>query len=346
MKSTVRYLLPLLGLAVALRADEDPKPSDPKITEKTRKEVRVIVGSDAEKHGGQQPHVIVRRAGKPELESVTFLGVETNPVGETLAAQLGLATGTGLVVGNVVKDTPAATALKSHDVLVKLGDQILIDQHQLQVLVRSHKEGDEVALTFIRGGREQTVKVKLAKHDVPKFSGVFNEAFPSGPGMWEGHLGQLGQLQNLGRPEMDRVLSLIDGGGAPGVRTMNLTRAGHGDRRVSVTVDTGKSNMLFDDEKGSLELKITDGKKELVAKDPKGAELFSGPVNTPEERNALPADVRVRLEKLEGMHDFSFKTDGDFKGGEVRVLHPGGQKIAIPAMPAVRPIARPATPTF
>jgi hypothetical protein len=42
-----------------------------------------------------------------------------------------------------------------------------------------------------------------------------------------------------------------------------------------------------------------DGKKLLTAKDPQGKLLFSGPVETKEDLDKMPADVRQRYEKLQ-----------------------------------------------
>jgi hypothetical protein len=102
--------------------------------------------------------------------------------------------------------------------------------------------------------------------------------------------------------------------------------------------------MVFSDDQGSLDLTIKDGKKTLVAKNAKGEQLFSGPVTTPEERKALPADVRERLEKLEGMKEFSFQTDENFQGGKVRVIKPNKTKIAAPPAPPAPRL--PASPLF
>ena len=118
MKKSLPYLLPVLALAVALpfaRAADDDKP----VAKKEKKEIRVIAGPDH--------RAIIRHADGGEKESVTFLGVETAPVSPTLTAQLGLSEGTGLIVNHVVPDGPAAGALKPHDILVKLDDQILIE---------------------------------------------------------------------------------------------------------------------------------------------------------------------------------------------------------------------------
>ena len=48
-------------------------------------------------------------------------------------------------------------------------NQILIDARQLSVLVRNRKEGEEVTLTYLRGGKPATARVKLTAQDMPKF---------------------------------------------------------------------------------------------------------------------------------------------------------------------------------
>ena len=101
---------------------------------------------------------------------------------------------------------------------------------------------------------------------------------------------------------------------------------------MNVTVNTGNSHVALEDDQGSLDLTIADGKKQLVAKNKKGEEVFSGPINTPEERKALPDAVRSRLEKLEDSTQFSYKAGADFKA-ETKVIRPSGQGIAVPAQP-------------
>jgi hypothetical protein len=67
----------------------------------------------------------------------------------------------------------------------------------------------------------------------------------------------------------------------------------------STKLDLQDARIVIRDDKGELELKSDDGKRSLTAKDPQGKVLFSGPVNTPEERKAVPADILPRLDKLE-----------------------------------------------
>jgi hypothetical protein len=298
------------------------------------KEMRVIAGPGEPPPPGNM-HYRVRRMkndGPQEMETVTFLGVATGTVDQTLGEQLGLPKGTGLVVGVVTPDSPAASVLKRNDVLTKLDDQILITERQLSVLIRNHKEGDEVTLTYIRLGKESTARVKLGKHEVPKMAMFEGGRF--GPGTFNFNFGD--DIPGMGREEMDRVLSLMDQHAPGHMKRMHIDRHPEPGMRHT-TVNTANSNMVFSDEQGSLDLTIKDGKKTLVAKDAKGTQLFSGPVDTPEQRAALPKEVRSRLDKLEGMQEFSFQTDDDFQGGRVKVVQPGKTKIALPQRAIVAP---------
>lgn len=102
------------------------------------------------------------------MERATFLGVQVAGVPPVLGAQLGLAPETGLAVVQLAPRSPAAGALKLHDVLTRFDDQQLIDAHQLAVLVRNRQEGDEVILTVMRAGQRMTVKVRLGTHEEPR----------------------------------------------------------------------------------------------------------------------------------------------------------------------------------
>ena len=68
---------------------------------------------------------------------------------------------------------------------------------------------------------------------------------------------------------------------------------------TSTRIDLGKAQIVFSDDKGELRLDNNDGKKILTAKDPQGRLLFSGPVETKQDIDKLPADVRDRFNKLQ-----------------------------------------------
>ena len=67
-------------------------------------------------------------------------------------------------------------------------------------------------------------------------------------------------------------------------------------------IDIGKAQIVFSDEKGEMKVEAVDGKKLLTAKDPQGKLLFSGPVETKEDLDKLPPEVRERYDKLQ-QHD-------------------------------------------
>ncbi len=308
----------------------------------------------------QQKEITVRRLDKDgphaglarlhdddrlEKEKVTFLGVETAPVNRTLAAQLGISRDTGLVVVRVSEKSPAAEVLKEDDVLTKIDDQILVNQQQLGVLVRSRKEGDEVKLTVVRGGKEMTVRAKLATHEVPKMAGDF--FFQNGPGGFGGAFAMPGGMARLRElPGMDDehardVLRLIGRDhenflARPGVRIFR--RGGQG----STILDLPNSNISYSDDEGSIEIKADEGKRELTVKDAKGKITFQGPINTEEERKKLPPEVLKQLEKLD-RDTISFEPGEKFER-EVLPLPSEPAKTKIrrelgqPGQPALRPL--------
>lgn len=272
------------------------------------------------------------------METVAFLGVETGPVSATLSAQLDLQPGAGLVVNHVLPGSPAESALKQHDILQKFDDQMLVESRQLAVLVRGKKEGDTVSLTFVRGGKQQTATVKLGKQEAPKLALLSksdsSRVFTLDPA------GKVELTRPFGgeREDVDRLLALVPR--ASGQEPARFRFEAKPGEAFSVTrVHTEDSNLVFSDDAGSLKISTAEGKKTLVAKDAKGAEIFNGPVNTPEEREKMPAELRTRLEKLESMYDVTFKTDGDFRGIERRVLKPKG--ISLPFEAGQRPALPP-----
>ena len=310
MKST-RYLVSaaLTLAAVAIVAQTPPPPDAPARS-----------AADQGSHHAQH-EVHFRRLDRDdeEGEKPTFLGVETSPVSKALVAQLNLPTHTGLVVLHIVPNTAAAGALKPYDILLKLDDQILVDEHQLAVLVRGHHEGDEVTLSYVRGGQPGTAKVKLGKREAGKVSLLMHQHHAML------HGSELGDAAIAGHAEHDHVehmLSMIEHAHHGEPVRIEIER-GEGAGMHAVKIDTANSNLVYSDEQGSLDLTVKDGHKTLVAKNAKGEQQFTGPATTEAERRAIPADVRSRLEKLESMHNIAFRPDADFEGAETRVMAEG-----------------------
>ena len=116
------------------------------------------------------------------------------------------------------------------------------------------------------------------------------------------------QARERAREEAQRMREEGQRAREEGQRVRDESRRANGQIRITRTDDTGlkttnidvsKAQIVFSDDKGELRLDNADGKKMLTAKDPQGRLLFSGPVETKEDRDKIPAEVRDRYEKLQ-----------------------------------------------
>ncbi len=258
---------------------------------------------------------------------ITFLGVETSEVPNVVAEQLGLAKGFGLVVDYVVPDGPAAAAgLQQNDILKMLNEQILTEPDQLGKLVRSFPEGAAVTLTVLRKGAETKLNAKLGKREVAQRRGRkgFEHIWKHGKGF--GDLGpqfekniekMTEQLGNMDFESFNRDVQkqarevardaqrqaregarIAARAARDAAREFRVSRRDNGALKTT-RIDMDKAQIVYHDEQGELKLENVSGKKVLTAKDPQGRLVFSGPVETKEELEKLPAEVRQRFEKLE-----------------------------------------------
>jgi C-terminal processing protease CtpA/Prc len=86
-----------------------------------------------------------------------------------LAAQLGLSDGFGLLVDEVLPESPAQTAgVQRYDVLKQLNDQQLAEPSQLAALVRRLGKDADASLTVIRKGQEQKLSIKVGEKAAPR----------------------------------------------------------------------------------------------------------------------------------------------------------------------------------
>jgi hypothetical protein len=216
---------------------------------------------------------------------------------------MGLPRGFGVVVDYVVPNGPAAAAgLQPSDIIRLLNDQQIVNPSQLGKLVRSFAEGTSVDLTLLRKGREMKVSVKLGKKEVPVEHGPFG--FEQ-----EWNFDDLDKMKfDFKAPDMTAVREAVARAKDQAMRARDeAQRAVRGLRIVttddgltkSTRIDLGKATITFSDDQGELKIERLNGHKMLTAKDAQGTVLFSGPIDSEEQRSKLPANVRQRFEKLE-----------------------------------------------
>ena len=92
-----------------------------------------------------------------------FLGVTYEQLDETAAAAESLVV--GALVTDVTSGSPADHGgIKVHDVITKVNDQAIDDDHPLGAVLRQFAPGTRVSMTVDRNGKFQTLQVTLGTH--------------------------------------------------------------------------------------------------------------------------------------------------------------------------------------
>lgn len=264
-------------------------------------------------------------------KDVAWLGIATDETCEVLAAQLGLKAGEGLVVTYVEPDSPAAKAgLQKCDVLVGMGDQMLVHPGQLRKLVRLQKEGDPIKLEFYRTGKRQSVTATLGKktdrtdasdtmhHEVPYQLSDAKVAATLHTHMNELH----GTLSHAGynpqNVDIDLERSMEQARKAlhealtrngnltwvigPGVTNLEGLRleglnVGKGTTfTVKKNANSAKS-IAKADETGTYVI-VCNPKKRLTVHDKEGKVLFDGEIETEEQQQKVPTELWSKAKEM------------------------------------------------
>ena len=242
----------------------------------------------------------------PQKVKAAFLGVGVEKPSETLRAQLGLADGVGLVVNFVEDHSPArAAGLRQHDVIERLDDQLLVNEEQLVTLVRLRKSGDPVTLAVLRGGKPVRVNVQLGEKEVSvrapnEMSAIYDYTFVNAmAGAAAGTAAKPAATQPVrvagneidqpkdstsavamqylvGVREADAAMSYFD----LVARTVNVG---------PITVDDGSHVIIYTPKDGGLLVAMEKGT---------GVVLYNGPVATDEQWQAIPQNVKDKMQQL------------------------------------------------
>jgi len=332
-------------------ADASPTPATPAPEER-----------HGEHHGEHQVEGWHHQSGSWQFppKSTAYIGVITAPPPPVLTTQLGLNEGFGLVVSDVLPDSPAANAgIQRNDVLTKFNDQELVDSNQFSALVRALKKDTAANLTLIRKAVPQTVTVKIGERllaERPRSFPVPGNYRTGGPVYSPGEFDKPGgpmlessnRLQDEGAslrervqiysqkirdyhermkvwmknrsgerpklPEMPRTEAILplpnppSGDPGPPIAPEDILRearpGGVAQIRVvqphaTVTYNMANARLVMRDETGEIEMTTHDGKRSLVVRNAQGDTTFDGPIDTDEQRKALPVDVRKKLELVE-----------------------------------------------
>lgn len=283
-----------------------------------------------------------QRAQNPRAEDekpTPFIGVLTGNVTRELRSHFGLAEGFGLLVEEVMPDTPAkAAGLQVDDILVRFEDQKLVNMEQLQTLVRSKKKGDAVPLTVISGGTEKQVIVTIAERMMPTrrdeprrgdgyfqpFGGSYFGGGRGSPEMMSEMRESMERYQNQMREYQERMREWgRDGNKGPVPPAPSWSGPGHrdsdrrdgngpsrdGDRGHSRNSRDGEHRAQTFEQRETANVTRSDDsgiyslRKErdrtVFTAKPKDGQEQSWNLNNEEERRSIPAPMQEKLRMLE-----------------------------------------------
>lgn len=201
---------------------------------------------------------------------IGILGGQITP-DSPLRAHLDLPENGGLIVANVVPDSPAAKAgLKQHDILLKANGKDLHEMGDLQELVLSEGPNKgEIKLDVLRHNKGETLTLKPEER--PANAPVPNEAFGFGQGNMPRPDALLGNLpfefRNFGNG------MILGGGGGVGAGMSNLPNG------VSISIQ-----------------KQNDQPAQITVK--RGDETWNVTGDDPEALKKLPEDIRPHVERM------------------------------------------------
>ena len=200
-----------------------------------------------------------------------WIGVGVAPIPEVLKSHLNLADGLGVMVDQVIPDSPAARAgLRRHDVLIAAGGVAVSDTQSLINAVRAVQDGS-LELRWIRGGKEMTAEVIPAERPRTLQLGP-GPAVPVDPN-------DIGRLRDwLGRLEQGRR-------GHPGRMRFRFMPRGNLQSDQSIF----ENNLQV-----QIERRDNEPAKIKVQKDGDTWEL------TEEDLGQLPEDIRGQVESMLG----------------------------------------------
>jgi serine protease Do len=314
----------LLGLASPAMAIEPPRAIAPVPP-------RVVV-EDQDTDTASAPPVEVPRTDEvppPADLSRPYLGIGGAAVPDLLSEHLNLAEGEGVVIRTLDPDGPAAAAgLAQNDIVTKVAGKAVGSHDGLRDSISGNKPGDEIELDYIHRGETRTAKLALGKAPAHQGQIAGGDVRPLDrlmlDGMPQDQARRIREAieQNLRSFEDDQGNELMDPGLAIG-RGMHqrMQRMLQGMEMQMQELDSAEpginiggsssSSIRMLDENGSVEIKSKDGDKQVRVFGKDGKVQWEGPYNTDKDKEAVPDDVRERIDRL--------NIDMDFKGNGIRL---------------------------
>ncbi len=244
-----------------------------------------------------------------------YLGVLPLELPEALVQHLKLKSGEGVLLGSVMPGGPADGKLMQNDIVLGIGGKPVGSPEEFSENISSRKPEETVVLELMRNGTRTTAEVALGKRPVA-LGARGDQAGPlpkgRGPGI-EGEAaledraaGIAKRLKDLRNEMMQRGLGAVQG-------MEEVVPLEGGIHRMGFS---NSSSVRISDDEGSVQMEKTDDSSVVTVYDKSGKVVWTGPWDTPEDKNAAPAELMDRIKAV---------TDAQTGGGGIRLrLQRGG----------------------
>jgi hypothetical protein len=240
-------------------------------------------------------------------ESKAWLGIAPALVPAPVAVQLGLSQGEGIMIGNVVANSPAAVAgLQQYDVLTRVdGDAISGEIGDFIEIISGSRQGESINMTLFRNGHEIDMTVTLSErpdeiqwvYDLApearlreelKSSGHFLKRSPDGRWVFQ----DMGDLDLGGLPNQLRMA-------LPGIGGQSFCyQLNNGDQHVEITSEQdGVTIRVAQEDGGPITVTRT-------SQDDHGGEVVDEVVYDTREQLAENDSVAFELLERANVHTF------------------------------------------
>jgi hypothetical protein len=338
-------IIMLLGLTtstlVALEPPQKVEPLAPNAETTTEEKVPAEAEPAKEKKVEAMPQVNA---------ATSYMGIGSEEVPKALAAHLGLEEGTSILVRIVDPEGPAAKAGIQESDILTLVDGAKVKCHScLCDILQKHKPGDSIAVKIIHRGVAQEKTLTLGAKPAESVAGI-EDCAPDNAALPK----EL--LDVLPKDQADRLRKAIEknlqamGGAAGGVQVIPMDggnpgapipgvadlqkrvekmlklqiQGGQGGAGLNVIPGGGNMQMQMQssvsmmDDQGRVEISKSGDSTEAKVYDNDGNLQWSGSYETNQDKAAVPAPIRERLEKL--------NIDTSVKGGGIQLKLNNGPK--------------------
>ena len=248
----------------------------------------VSFANDGENQSNERPENI---AVSPEASASAWVGVYTVPLPDVVSEHVGLEDGQGVMVEAVLAGSPAEKAeLVRNDIITHADSEVIAGAKSLSKLVASKKAGDKILLNVRRKNESLQVEVQLE----PKPEKIALSGHDSDP------LDDLVIVDDPIDQRLEIMLQQMEDDFDRGI-AQALDNQMRAVARMKITPGNGvhqRTEFSHIDKNGHLTVLNDNGNTTVKLKDKDGKVLFEGPYNTEEDKNAVPEDLRKKIEAM------------------------------------------------